>query len=194
MKHYPKSWSRELKISLYMDDARKERLAADLERRTVKHAPLSWLGAPIAVGVIDIPIWQERAVMTTQEKIDYLKKLAPPHTVNPQSATHSNRYDPRPTFRNVAVSALFPNAGRDDFADNRVNTDDDETFESHRVGYASDLLNCQVSGEAGPGCSHGDIDHIKKAAECLRGAMDDEAQRKKNLADAARMHSVKFAS
>jgi hypothetical protein len=96
-----------------------------------------------------------------------------------------------------ATGKFLPDAGRDDFSDDRSNSprdDSGETSESHRVGYASDLLNCAVSGEAGAGCTHGDIDHVAKAAECLRGAMDDDAMRKRNLADAGRAHTVRFSS
>lgn len=201
MRRYPKTWSRELRVSLYMSDARAARLKADLERHTVKRAPLSWLGAPIAVGVIDIPIWQpqiftqeQKREMTTAEKIAYLKQNRPV-AVTDYSRGSDAPFNPRPTFINTAVNALFPSRVANDFSDDRVNTDaDGETSESHRVGYASDLLNCAVSGEAGPGCSHGDIDHVQRAVDCLQGHMADEAQRKKNLADAGRMHSVRFTA
>lgn len=95
----------------------------------------------------------------------------------------------------VAANAggkFLPIASRDDFSDDRSNADDGETSESHRVGYASDLLNCQVAGNVD--CVHGDVDHVAKAVDCLTGYMADDAMRKRNLADAGRAHTVRFAS
>ena len=200
-KPYPKTWSRDLRISLYESDARKARLAADLERHTVRREPLSWLGKPIAVGVIDIPIWQpqsfyqEKPEMTTQQKIDYLK--ANPVTVtNVQRVPHLNgKFDPRPVFTNTAVHALFPDAGRDDFSDDRSNSprdDFDEPNEHSNLGMAADLINCEISGESGPGCGHNGVDHVARAIDCLQNYSRDQAMRDKHRADAGQ-HSVRFA-
>jgi hypothetical protein len=93
-----------------------------------------------------------------------------------------------------ASGKFLPVAGRDDFSDDRSNADDDETSESHRVGFAADLLNCEVSGESGSGCVHGDCDHVGRAVDCLTGFMRDEAARKRNLADAGKSHSVRFVA
>lgn len=106
----------------------------------------------------------------------------------------SGQFDPR-QFGPVSVHSLFPDAGRGDFSDDRSNAaDDGETSDSHRVGYASDLLNCEVSGESGPGCVHGDVDHVARAIDCLTNFAKDDAMRKKHLADAGRAHTVRFAS
>jgi hypothetical protein len=143
----------------------------------------------------DIPIFQpqiSRSVreMTAQEKIDFIKKhLAPPYTLNTQSATHSNKFDPRPTFANKAVHALFPS--RDDFSDDSA--DDDDTSEHSNLGMAADLINCEISGDSGPGCGH-NCDHVQRATECLQNYARDEAMRKRNLDDASKTtHSIRFA-
>jgi hypothetical protein len=102
-------------------------------------------------------------------------------------------FDPR-RFGPVAVHALFPDAGRDDFSDGRSNgaTDgDDDTTEHSNLGMACDLLNCEISGESGPGCGH-NCDHIARATECLQNYAKDQAMRDKNRADAGH-HSVRFA-
>ena len=204
-KPYPKTWSRELRISLYESDARAARLKADLERRTVTHAPLSWLGAPIAVGVIDIPIWEpqsfykeQKTEMTTAEKLTFIKQNLPlAAQVNTQCAAHSSTFDPRPTFRNASINVLFPAAPRDDFSDDRSNSaadGDDDTTEHSNLGMAHDLISCEISGEAGPGCGHNGVDHIQRAIDCLTNYARDEAMRDRNRADAARAHTVRFAS
>ena len=66
----------------------------------------------------------------------------------------SGQFDARAMWRNRAVHAHLP--ARDDFTDDHSNSAPDgsgETSESHRVGMASDYLNCEVSGESGPAAS-----------------------------------------
>jgi hypothetical protein len=73
-------------------------------------------------------------------------------------------------------------------------SDDDDETDSSSVGMAADFLNCELSGEAGAGCVHGDCDHVAKATECLNNFANDEAGRAKRRADAGRrVASVRFA-
>ena len=92
----------------------------------------------------------------------------------------------------VSVHKLFPDAGRDDFSDDRSNAADDDTSEHSNLGMAADLINCDISGESGPGCGHNNCDHVARATECLQNYARDEAMRKKNR-DEAGQHSVRFA-
>ena len=94
----------------------------------------------------------------------------------------------------VAVHKLFPDAGRDDFSDDRSNVADDDTTEHSNLGMAADLINCEISGESGPGCGHNGVDHVARAIDCLTNYARDDAVRKKNLADAGRMHSIRFVA
>lgn len=106
------------------------------------------------------------------------------------------QFDPRPVFANASVNALFPDAGRDDVSDDRSNSPraDDDTTEHSNLGMAADLINCEISGESGPGCGHNGVDHVARAIDCLTNYARDDAMRKRNLADAGRAHSVRFAS
>jgi hypothetical protein len=133
--------------------------------------------------------------MTDKEKVDFIKQnLMPPRTeVNAQCAAHSSTFDPRPTFRNASINVLFPAAPRDDFSDDRSNIEDDATEHSN-LGMAHDLLSCELAGESGPNCGHNGVDHIQASIDCLGNYQRDQAMRDRNRADAARMHSVRFAS
>ena len=102
----------------------------------------------------------------------------------------SGQFDPR-QFGPVAVHALFPDAGREDFSDDRGNAGDDDTSEHSNLGMAADLINCEISGESGPGCGHS-CDHVARATECLQNYARDEAMRKKNRDEAGKTHSVRF--
>jgi hypothetical protein len=131
-------------------------------------------------------------MMTVQEKVDYIKKqlaVRASHTeANHSRVNNSNStFNPQPTFMNKAVHALFPDAGRSDFSDDRSNSprdDFDEPNEHSNLGMAADLINCEISGESGPGCGH-NCDHVARATECLQNYARDEAMRARNL-DAAR--------
>lgn len=204
MKHYPKTWSRELRISLYESDARAARLKADLERRTVRHAPLPWLGASIAVGVIDIPIQLERSVMTTQQKtqqkIDYLKGLTVPPRV---PAKVLGRFDLAGQFSPGAVLAInvanargkfLPDANDADFPDETADgipaSDDDSTWahvkraQNHLEACDEDMLNAAPTD--GP-------DHLTLAHKHIGEALEMRA-RAGRLASVGQQHAtVRFA-
>lgn len=134
--------------------------------------------------------------MTAQEKIDFIKKNLPVAAqVNPQRAAYSGKFDPRPVFTNASVNALFADA-RTDFSDGRSNgaTDgDDDTSEHSNLGMAADLINCEISGESGPGCGHNGVDHVGRAIDCLTNYAKEEAARKQRLASVGQQHSVRFA-
>jgi hypothetical protein len=102
-------------------------------------------------------------------------------------------FDPR-FGHPVSVHKLFPNAGRDDnFSDDRSNSPrDDDATEHSNLGMAADLINCEISGESGPGCGH-NCDHVARATECLQNYSRDQAMRDKNRADAGNAHQVRFA-
>jgi hypothetical protein len=168
------------------------------ERDRVLKGRISISEATVSVNVgfgPDIPIFQPRisrsTEMTTAEKISVLRNLAPPHTrVNAQSAAHSSTFDPRATFSNKSINVVYPS--RDDFSDDRVNTDDDAEAGSSSLGVAHDLIGCVLAGEDGTqSCVH-EGDHVALAKECLERYSRDEAMRKQHRADAGRQHSVRF--
>lgn len=112
--------------------------------------------------------------MTTQEKIDYLKKT--PVTVTNTTRVSHGKYDPRPVFTNKAVNALFPSRGADDFSDDRTSADDETGSTS--LGVAHDLIGCVIAGEDGTqSCVH-EGDHIALAKQCLENYSREEAARK----------------
>jgi len=159
------AWSREMKITLAEAEARRERRKADLERRTVYHAPLPWLGKPIAVGVINIPISE------------------------PQSFTQENtkmtvqRLDP---IFGVPVSVhgkLFSSRPGSEADDESANADDDGTG-STSLGVAHDLIGCVLAGKDNTSeCNHSGVDHIATAREVLdRYARDEGARQKRREA------------
>lgn len=94
---------------------------------------------------------------------------------------------------------LFPSRPGSESADA---DDDSDTSEHSDLGMAADLINCEVSGESGPGCGH-NCDHVARATECLQNYSRDEAMRKRNRDDAgkkqthssflAKSASVRFA-
>ena len=133
--------------------------------------------------------------MTTQEKIDYLKKN-PVTVTNVVRVSHfDGKFDPRPVFTNKAIHAHYPDSGRDDFSDDRSNSprdDFDEPNEHSDLGMACDLLNCEISGDSGPGCGH-DCDHVARATECLQNYARDEAMRNKHRDMAEKSTMVRFA-
>lgn len=93
----------------------------------------------------------------------------------------------------VAIHKLFPDAGRDDFSDDSTYRDTDDASEHSNLGMAADLINCEISGESGPGCGH-HCDHVARATECLQNYARDEAALNKHRDDAGRMAvSVRFA-
>ena len=149
----------------------------------------------------DIPIFQPRisrsTEMTAQEKIEFIKKnLAAPRTeANTKRVSHLNgKFDPRPTFTNASVHALFPDAGRDDFPDDRSNAADDDDIGSTSLGVAHDLLACRIAGEEGTSaCVHEGGDHVDMARQVLERYAKDETARKQNLASVGQQHSVRFA-
>jgi hypothetical protein len=133
--------------------------------------------------------------MTTQEKIDYLKTLAAPHTqANVNRALHLNgKFDPRPVFFNASVNALFPSRGADDFSDDRSNGAADDETGSTSLGVAHDLIGCVLAGEDGTqSCVH-EGDHIALAKQCLENYSRDEAARKQHRDMAEKSTMVRFA-
>jgi hypothetical protein len=135
--------------------------------------------------------------MTDKEKVDFIRKNLPvAPQVNVQRVAHSGAFNPVPTFINRSINALFPDAGRSDFSDDRSNSpgdDFDEPNEHSNLGMAHDLLSCELAGESGPNCGHNGVDHIQASIDCLGNYQRDQAMRDRNRADAGRMqHSVRF--
>ena len=138
---------------------------------------------------------------TVQEKIDSIKKqlAARGEQVNSARVSHLNgtQFNPKPMFTNTAVHALFPDAGRDDFSDDRSNSPrddfDDEPNEHSNLGMAADLINCEISGESGPGCGHNGVDHVARAIDCLQNYHREDMNRRANLDDAKTGRMVRFA-
>ena len=134
--------------------------------------------------------------MSIAEKIAYLKANPVTVTNRTRLSDFNGKFDPRPVFTNKAVNAVFPDAGRDDFSDDRSNSprdDFDEPNEHSNLGMAADLINCEISGESGPGCGHKG-DHVARAIDCLQNYARDETARKQHRDDAGRMAvSVRFA-
>lgn len=87
-------------------------------------------------------------------------------------------FDPR-QFGPVAVHALFPSAGGDDFSDDRTDSGDDDETGSTSLGVAADLLNCRIAGQEGTSeCVHEGGDHVDMARQCLERYAKEEAARK----------------
>jgi hypothetical protein len=102
-------------------------------------------------------------------------------------------FDPR-FGHPVAVHRLFPDAGREDFSDDRSNSDETET-DSSSLGVAHDLIGCVIAGEDGTSqCNHSGVDHVATAQRCLENYSREEAARKQRLHDVSQPHvGVRFA-
>lgn len=137
--------------------------------------------------------------MTVEQKIAYLKANPDRDAVVPM--TRFKQFDLAGQFTASTVAAVMAaNANaKVKFLTVGKPSDDDGTSddaEHSSVGLAADYLNCEISGEAGAGCVHGDVDHIAKAAECLNNYAQDEAARRghRDLVSQNSHHqSVRFA-
>ena len=102
-------------------------------------------------------------------------------------------FDPR-QFGPVAVHALFPDAGRHDFSDDRTDSAADDGTESSSLGVAHDLIGCVLAGKDNTSeCNHSGVDHIDMAGRCLANYSRDEAGRAKRRSDAGQHARVRFA-
>jgi hypothetical protein len=103
-------------------------------------------------------------------------------------------FNPR-LFGPVAVHALFPSRGADDFSDDRSNADDDDDIGSASLGVAADLLNCRIAGHEGTSeCVHKGGDHVDLARQCLERYSREEAARKQRRASVGQnVVGIRFA-
>ncbi len=130
----------------------------------------------VCANAIAIPIFKE-AQMTVQDKIARVKAI----TIPPRKVLGA--FDTR-FGKPVAIHNLFGDS---------TNRDTDDTSEHSNLGMACDLINCEISGESGPGCGH-NCDHVARATECLQNYARDEAMRNKHRDDAGQPQvSVRFA-
>ena len=110
---------------------------------------------------------------------------------------------PRPRQFNIgqfssagATAIMAANAERKFLPDFDAQADDGTSDESEHsnLGMAADLINCEISGESGPGCGHHNCDHVARAIDYLQNYSKDQAMRDKHRDEAGRMSvGVRFA-
>ena len=166
MKRYPKSWSRETKIRVAQAEAERERRAADLERRTVYHAPIPWLGAPIAVNAVYLPIFPEEE----KKQMLSVKEFGQPVSVD---GKNGKLFPSRPGSAQDANDQDYTDGTADG-----IPSDDDDSAWSHAKKAMNHLEMCtDADSELCDGAPRdGSPDHLALAARHIQESLEQRAR------------------